>query len=123
MKTHAYDTWRKPYGTGRLWLRDDLPKSTPESRIFLYEYNSSFIFGGEKDRFIHKASELLEELRLERRGVSCPFEEEASQNFPNSAQNEGRPIIFLAHSLGGILVEQVYASPTGNKTLEHDKAE
>ena len=56
----------------RLWLRDDLAKHTPESRIFIYEYNSSYIFGGEKARFIDKADELLEDLRLERRAVSHP---------------------------------------------------
>lgn len=110
MKTHALDTWRKPSGpTGRLWLRDDLAKSTPESRIFLYEYNSSYIFGGDKARFIHKADELLEELRVERKGVSHHSEAAGSENPFNSVQDEGRPIIFLAHSLGGILVEQVHS--------------
>ncbi|KAI9658781.1 MAG: hypothetical protein M1821_002341 [Bathelium mastoideum] len=89
MKAHAWDTWRKPSGPdGRLWLKEDIAKSTPESRIFLYEYNSSYIFGGERARFINKADELLEDLRIERKG------------------DEGRPIIFLAHSLGGILAEQ-----------------
>ena len=69
-KQHAFDTWRKPSGPmGRLWLRDDLPKYTPNSRIFLYEYNSSLIFGDRK-RFFHSADELLEDIRSERISVS-----------------------------------------------------
>ena len=43
---HAWDTWCTPPGPqGRLWLRDDLPQYVPESRIFLYEYNSTVRMG------------------------------------------------------------------------------
>lgn len=67
---HAWDTWRKPAGpTGRLWLRDGLPKFAPRSRIFLYEYNSSLVYGGDKGRFIDKANDLLEALRADRKKV------------------------------------------------------
>lgn len=69
---HAWDTWRKPDGeSGRLWLRDDLPKYTPKARIFLYEYNSKLIYGGDKARFIDKANALLEAVHLERKKVNC----------------------------------------------------
>ena len=54
---------------GRLWLRDDLPQYTPQARIFLYEYNSTLIYGGTKGRFIDKANDLLEAIRLERKKV------------------------------------------------------
>ena len=67
---HAWDTWRKPAGPeGRLWLRDDLPKVAPRSRIFLYEYNSTLVYGGDKGRFIDKANDLLEALRAKRKKV------------------------------------------------------
>ena len=65
---HAWDTWRKPSGIhGRLWLRDDLPQHLPDSRIFLYEYNATAVYGKDRDTFIGKASELLEAIRIERR--------------------------------------------------------
>jgi hypothetical protein len=65
---HAWDTWRTPSGPqGRLWLRDDLPQHVPETRIFLYEYNSTAVYGKDKDTFIGKANELLEAIRIERR--------------------------------------------------------
>lgn len=67
---HAWDTWRKPSGdNGRLWLREDLPKYAPHARIFLYQYNSKLVYGGDKARFIDKANDLLEDLRIERKKV------------------------------------------------------
>jgi Putative serine esterase (DUF676) len=86
---HALDTWRMPNGEhGRLWLRDDLPQYIPKSRIFLYEYNSTAVYGKDRGTFIDKANMLLEEIRLERRKAAK------------------RPIIFLGHSLGGLLIKQ-----------------
>ena len=65
---HAWDTWRKPAGPqGHLWLRDDLPQCVPESRIFLYEYNSTAVYGKDRDTFVGKANELLEAIIIERR--------------------------------------------------------
>ena len=62
--------WRKPSGDkGRLWLRDDLPKYAPWARIFLYQYNSKLVYGGDKARFVDKANDLLETLRIERKKV------------------------------------------------------
>lgn len=67
---HAWDTWRKPSGDkGRLWLREDLPKYAPYARIFLYQYNSKLVYGGNKASFIDKANDLLEALRIERKKV------------------------------------------------------
>lgn len=88
---HAWDTWRKPAGdNGQLWLRDDLPKKhTTQARIFLWVYNSTVVYGRDRGQFIDKANDLLEALRIERR------------------EDPDRPLIFLAHSLGGILVQQV----------------
>lgn len=88
---HAWDTWRKPAGeSGRLWLQTDLPeKHTTQARIFLWVYNSTLVYGRDRGQFIDKANDLLEALRIERR------------------KDPDRPLIFLAHSLGGILVQQV----------------
>jgi hypothetical protein len=71
---NAWDTWRKPAGeTGRLWLRDDLPKYTPRARIFLYEYDSKLVYKGKKAEFMDRANALLEALREERKMVTLPF--------------------------------------------------
>ncbi|KAH7317217.1 hypothetical protein BKA65DRAFT_111198 [Rhexocercosporidium sp. MPI-PUGE-AT-0058] len=88
-RDHAWDTWRIPSGPqGHLWLRDDLPQYVPETRIFLYEYNSTAVYGKDRDTFIGKANELLEAIRIERDDM------------------ESRPILFLGHSMGGLLIKQ-----------------
>jgi triacylglycerol esterase/lipase EstA (alpha/beta hydrolase family) len=94
---HAWDTWRTPAGPqGRLWLRDDLPQHVPESRIFLYEYSSTAVYGKDRDTFIGKANELLEAIRIEREDV------------------ESRPILLLGHSMGGLLIKQALINAHSN---------
>ncbi|KAI1317289.1 hypothetical protein F5Y16DRAFT_153371 [Xylariaceae sp. FL0255] len=94
---HAWDTWRTPAGPGgRLWLRDDLPHHVPNSRVFLYEYNASAVYGKDRDTFVGKANELLEAIRVERDGT------------------ESRPILFLCHSMGGLLVKQALINAHNN---------
>ena len=94
---HAWNTWRKPPGPqGRLWLREDLPQYVPETRIFLYEYNSTAVYGKDRDTFIGKANELLEAIRIERDGV------------------ELRPILLLGHSMGGLLIKQALINAHNN---------
>jgi hypothetical protein len=86
---HAWDTWRTPAGPqGRLWPRDDLPQHIPESRIFLYEYNSTAVYGKDRSTFIDKANDLLEAIRTER------------------DNSETTPILLLGHSMGGLLIKQ-----------------
>ncbi|KAF6804850.1 NB-ARC and TPR domain protein [Colletotrichum musicola] len=94
---HAWDTWRTPSGpAGRLWLRDDLPTYVPDSRIFLYQYNATAVYGKDRSTFIDKANDLLEDIRLEREDA------------------ESRPILFLGHSMGGLLIKQALINAHNN---------
>lgn len=96
--THAWDSWRTPKGKkGHLWLREDLPSIVPESRIFLYEYNATVVYGKDQGTFISKANELLEAIRIER-------------DETNSAR-----ILFLGHSMGGILIKQALVNAFNNQ--------
>ncbi|KAF5600908.1 NB-ARC domain-containing protein [Fusarium pseudoanthophilum] len=94
---HAFDTWRTPSGQkGRLWLQQDLPDHTPNSRIFLYQYNTTAAYGQGHDGFHSKADNLLEAINIERR--DCP----------------DRPILLLGHSIGGLLVKQALINAHSN---------
>ncbi|KAI1172154.1 hypothetical protein F4777DRAFT_524116 [Nemania sp. FL0916] len=98
---HAWDTWRTPAGpAGRLWLRDDLPQQLPEARIFLYQYNSTTVYGKDKSTFVDKANAFLESIRLKRRG------------------HDERPLLLLGHSLGGILIKQALINAFNNNKYE-----
>ncbi|KAH8746437.1 hypothetical protein BGZ57DRAFT_862243 [Hyaloscypha finlandica] len=93
-RDHAWDIWRKPSGPqGRLWLRDNLPQHVPKTRIFLYEYNSTVVYGKDRDTFIGKANELLEAIRIERDGM------------------ELRPILLLGHSIDATIGLAFFAIP------------
>ncbi|VUC21523.1 unnamed protein product, partial [Clonostachys rosea] len=93
-EAHAWDTWRS--ADGRLWLRDDLPKILPDARIFLYRYNATAVYGSDQGTFSDKADELLEAIRAERDDI------------------QNRPIIFLGHSMGGLLIKQALINAHNN---------
>lgn len=94
---HAWDTWRTPSGKdGRLWLCDDLPQCVEKPRIFLYRYDATAVYGKDRDTFVGKASELLEAIRVEREHA------------------ETRPILFLGHSMGGLLIKQALINAHNN---------
>ncbi|KAJ0119942.1 hypothetical protein J7T55_000792 [Diaporthe amygdali] len=94
VKDHAWDTWRKPDGaSGKLWMRDDLPTSLPDARILLYEYDSR-VFSGTHALF-----------RL--------YYDDGWQT--NDTQDPLRPLILVAHSLGGLLVKQALVNAHDNR--------
>jgi len=94
---HGWDTWRTPCGPeGRLWLKEDLPGAAPGARIFLYWYSATAVYGGDRDSFVGKANELLEAIRVER------------------DDNDQRPILFLGHSMGGLLIKQALINAHSN---------
>lgn len=67
------------------WLRQLLPKDFPDSRILLFNYDALHIFGG--TRLLHATRHFLDNLVEKRR------------------HDPLRPIIFLAHSVGGIFLK------------------
>ncbi|KAK2850704.1 hypothetical protein FQN49_005404 [Arthroderma sp. PD_2] len=104
IEAHAWDTWSKPGGKkGHVWLRDDLPQLLPEARIFLYEYDSTAVYGENRDSFIDKANSLLDAMMMKRDGV------------------ESRPLILLGHSLGGLLVKQALINAHNNEEYDSIK--
>lgn len=89
-KFHAYETWTST--GGNLWLKDFLPTSLPtvRARVLLFGYNANVAFKTSTAGVREQANNLLNRLYLIREG------NDASQ----------RPIVFICHSLGGIVVKQ-----------------
>ncbi|KAG9021524.1 hypothetical protein FS842_006570, partial [Serendipita sp. 407] len=86
---HRENSWTADDGT--MWLRDLLPDDVPNARILTYGYDAytrSFSRTSTKTIF-HHAEAFVEDLSRLRR-----------------AADPKRPIIFLAHSLGGIILKQ-----------------
>jgi hypothetical protein len=89
-QNHAYDTWT--HQNGRCWLYHFLPDDIPEARIWIFGYNSNVATDVSEARIKDHADVLLDRLQQKRK--------------------EGRrhgdiPIIFVGHSLGGLVIKQV----------------
>ena len=78
-----------------MWIRDDLPKDIAQARIMTFGYNAAYVGDATSGRIRDFGKQLLEALRLERE--EC----------------RDRPLIFVCHSLGGLVVKRamVEASP------------
>ena len=91
---HAYNTWtykkNKKDEAGHLWLRDFLPTPPrpPKLRVLLFGYNSSAALKASTVGVAGASSNLLDQLRYKR------------------LDHQDRPIVFVCHSLGGIVVKQ-----------------
>lgn len=85
------DTWKDT--NGKVWLRDFLPAEFPNARVFSYGYDAGDVFGaGTTIDVTFEATMLLNDLEFDRQGAA-----------------KNRPIIFISHSLGGIIVKKVCA--------------
>ncbi|SLM38551.1 P-loop containing nucleoside triphosphate hydrolase [Lasallia pustulata] len=82
---HAEATWTVE---DTLWLRDFLPPQLPSARVLLFGYNANVAFETSIAGVGEQAINLLNRIASKR--------EEA----------EERPIVFVAHSLGGIVVKR-----------------
>ncbi|KAF8187924.1 hypothetical protein K438DRAFT_1463453, partial [Mycena galopus ATCC 62051] len=89
---HAFRSWvyRDPNGKESfMWLRDCLPERIPEARVMTYGYNANVYSDVSTGRLRTFAETFLQELRYMRES------------------DPSRPLILVAHSMGGLLVKQV----------------
>lgn len=73
-----------------MWLSDFLPDRLPNARILLFGYNSNVAIETSAAGVNEQAVNLLDRFNAHRKHTSPQ-----------------RPIIFIAHSLGGIVVKRV----------------
>ncbi len=101
------NTWTDTQ-TGILWLRDLLPFNILPARILVFGYNAdatTFFGDGSANRIMHHAQTLVAEL-------------EAVRALGNVRE---RPIVFVCHGLGGILVKKslAYSATRTSNKVEH----
>ncbi|RDW58022.1 hypothetical protein BP6252_13433 [Coleophoma cylindrospora] len=100
-ESHAEQTWTS-HGSGKLWLRDFLPQqpALAKARVLLFGYNANVAFNTSTAGVSEQASNLLNRLDLKREGIN------------------DRPILFVCHSLGGIVVKQALVTAKLDDTYQ-----
>ncbi|KIW35358.1 uncharacterized protein PV07_02057 [Cladophialophora immunda] len=83
------NTWTHPKSK-KFWLQDFLPLQIPDARVLTFGYNADAAFGQSTGEIVDHAKSLLSSL------VDKREEQDEIQ----------RPLVFVAHSLGGIVVKQ-----------------
>jgi protein SERAC1 len=84
------DTWTDDK-SGRMWLRDFVPQQLPSARVWSFGYDSAYSLSKSETDIDDAARSLIDGLDGERQHKLA----------------KRRPIIFIAHSLGGIVVKRV----------------
>lgn len=95
---HPFKTWTEKEGR-HLWLRDSLPGHIPQARILTFGYDSTVVFGKSRSQIHDYAIDLANRL-------------EAFRQHP---QERDRPLIFICHSLGGVVFKEFLVQVTLNK--------
>ena len=97
----AYKTWTHENHT--LWLRDMLPAEVPSARIMTFGYESAVAFSNSVSGIRDKALDLLNRLSAKR-----------------NDDTHRRPIVFICHSLGGIIVKRALILAHERSSEFHD---
>lgn len=89
----AYTTWTHP-ASGTLWLQTILPRYLPGCSVYTYGYPSQILF----NKSLASVREFAEGLLTSVRDLQAKNQQKTKC---------GRPLIFVCHSLGGIVCKQV----------------
>ncbi|KAI0010398.1 hypothetical protein F4779DRAFT_616681 [Xylariaceae sp. FL0662B] len=89
LASHAIGSWKSP-SSNDVWLRDYLPTDVPNIRVLLYGYDTTLLKSDSRQSIEDMGRLFLESLKAFRRG----------------GNTNRRPIIFIGHSLGGLLVKE-----------------
>ncbi|OCH87497.1 kinase-like protein [Obba rivulosa] len=109
---HAFDTWQD-YNSSFMWLRDCLPECFPDARILLYGYSADILSSALAGRPSAWSDILSTALIGRLSALSDMFLEDLRRE--RDFEMRSRPLIIIAHSLGGLIIKQALLSP-GKRT-------
>ncbi|KAF8244133.1 hypothetical protein K440DRAFT_520118, partial [Wilcoxina mikolae CBS 423.85] len=99
---HAYGSWRNRENC-RMWLQDFLPQDIKCIRLMSYGYNTALVGQTVPGTHLDYRRQLVAQL----------------ENARSSPEEKTRPIIFIGHSFGGILILQALAQSKINASHKH----
>ena len=100
-----------------MWLRDFLGKDVPKFRTMTYGYNARLfdgLAGGTLEEYAQQFLEDLKDVRstVDVSGFELVFQARLASTCSQTAQTQRRPLFFVTHSFGGILVMRVSSKPS-----------
>jgi len=98
---HAMGSFRSTDGTF-VWLRDALPKTLPKARILTYGYDTALLRNKSKESIRDLAKVFLDALA----------------GFRYGTKTQQRPLCFIGHSLGGVVLKEALAIADINQNAD-----
>jgi len=102
MDGHAYGSWQGKGNLRRMWLRDFFSKDLPNCRTMIYGYNSKLKSHG-VDTIMDYGREFLEGIKRVR----------------HTKELRERPLFFIAHSFGGIILAHCLVKAVQTDERDH----
>lgn len=99
---HALGSFRSADGTS-VWLRDFAPKDVPCARFITYGYDTTVIASDSNQGVCELAHTLLDGLA----------------NFRSKTQTQTRPLCFVCHSLGGVVLKEALVMSSKATDAKH----
>ncbi|KAI9656999.1 MAG: Serine active site containing protein 1 [Trizodia sp. TS-e1964] len=113
--SHAESTWT---ADGKLWLRDFLKHQAPQARVLLFGYNSRVAFDTAKAGVREHAENWLNRLAAERIVSRNLAIGNLTQELTAFKDDPDRPLLFVCHSLGGLVVKRAMVHAKGDETYQ-----
>ena len=101
---HALGSFRSASGA-TVWLRDFAPQDVPQARFITYGYDTSVVASDSNQGIRELARTLLDSL----------------VSFRQRTQAQKRPLLFICHSLGGVVLKEALVMSSKATEAKHKK--
>jgi len=101
---HALGSFRSASGA-TVWLRDFAPQDVPRARFVTYGYNTGVVASDSNQGVRELAHTLLDSLAI----------------FRQRTQTQKRPLLFVCHSLGGVVLKEALVMSSKATEAKHEK--
>lgn len=106
---HAFGSF-KQRGGPFMWLRDGLPKDLPDTRVFIYGYDTQLQGSSSVQNLTDLGMNLrtaLIDLLSKDVCLFRRFDEGYANAYTIQEKHHSRPLLFIGHSLGGLVIKEV----------------